>query len=114
MDSILAEAPALPAADSNRLFREVMKDYEELSSRRSRIDKVKQNPYFNALQVKFAYALTCHKTQGGQWETVFVDQGYLNDNMLNTEYLRWLYTSVTRATKKLYFINFENRFFFDQ
>jgi exodeoxyribonuclease-5 len=111
LDTLTAESPALPAADNNRLFHEVMKDYEDLPSRRSRIEKVKLNPWFNALQVKFAYALTCHKTQGGQWETVFVDQGYLNEKMMNPEYLRWLYTSVTRATKKLYFVGFENRFF---
>jgi exodeoxyribonuclease V len=111
LDTIRSESPALSPADNNRLFQEVMKDYEELSSRRKRIEKVKVNPWFNALQVKFAYALTCHKTQGGQWETVFVDQGYLSDKMLNLEYMRWLYTAVTRATKKLYLINFEERFF---
>jgi len=89
-----------------------MKDYEELPSRRGRIEKVKINPYFNALQVKFSYALTCHKTQGGQWDTVFIDQGYLNEKMMNLEYLRWLYTAVTRATKKLYLVNFDEKFFF--
>lgn len=113
LDTIRSESPALSQPENNRLFQEVLKDYEELSSRRSRIEKVKINPWFNALQVKFAYALTCHKTQGGQWETVFVDQGYLNDNMLNVEYMRWLYTAVTRAKKKLYLINFEERFFGD-
>ena len=111
LDTIRSESPALSSSDNNRLFQEVMKDYEEFPSKRSRIEKVKVNPWFNALQVKFAYALTCHKTQGGQWETVFVDQGYLNDKMLNVEYLRWLYTAVTRATKKLYLVNFEERFF---
>ena len=88
-----------------------MKDYEDVSSRRGRIEKVKINPYFNALQVKFSYALTCHKTQGGQWDTVFIDQGYLNEKMMNLEYLRWLYTAVTRATKKLYLVNFDEKFF---
>jgi exodeoxyribonuclease-5 len=73
---------------------------------------VKINPYFNALQVKFSYALTCHKTQGGQWDTVFIDQGYLNEKMMNLEYLRWLYTALTRATKRLYLINFNEKFFF--
>jgi len=111
LDTIRSESPALSPADNNRLFQEVMKDYEELKSRRGRIEKVKVNPWFNALQVKFAYALTCHKTQGGQWETVFVDQGYINDKILNVEFMRWLYTAVTRATKKLYLINFEERFF---
>jgi exodeoxyribonuclease-5 len=102
----------LSSAENNRLFQEVMKDYEEHSSRRGRIEKVKSNPYFNALQVKFSYALTCHKTQGGQWDTVFVDQGYLNEKMMNLEYLRWLYTALTRATKRLYLVNFEEKFFF--
>jgi exodeoxyribonuclease-5 len=88
-----------------------MEDYQDIASRRGRLEKVKANLYFNALQVKFAYALTCHKTQGGQWDTVFVDQGYLNDKMINLEYGRWLYTAITRATKKVLLINFEDRFF---
>ena len=113
LDTLQSEAPALPSADNNRLFQEVMKDYEEIPSRRGKVEKVKSNPYFNALQVKFSYALTCHKTQGGQWDTVFVDQGYLNEKMMNLEYLRWLYTAVTRATKKLFLVNFESRFFSD-
>jgi exodeoxyribonuclease-5 len=111
LDTLKSESPALSSADNNRLFQEVMKDYEELPSRRGRIEKVKVNPWFNALQVKFSYALTCHKTQGGQWDTVFIDQGYLNEKMMNLEYLRWLYTAVTRATKKLYLVNFEEKFF---
>jgi exodeoxyribonuclease-5 len=112
LDTLSSESPALSSAENNRLFQEVMKDYEEHSSRRGRIEKVKSNPYFNALQVKFSYALTCHKTQGGQWDTVFVDQGYLNEKMMNLEYLRWLYTALTRATKRLYLVNFEEKFFF--
>jgi exodeoxyribonuclease V len=111
LDTIRSESPALSQADNNRLFQEVMKDYEDLTNKRKRIEKVKVSPYFNALQVKFAYALTCHKTQGGQWETVFLDQCYLTDKMMNIEYLRWLYTGVTRATKKLFLINFEEKFF---
>lgn len=111
LDTLMAESAALPQAENNRLFHAVMEDYQELTSRRARLEQVKANPYFNALQVKFAYALTCHKTQGGQWDTVFVDQGYLNDKMINTEFGRWLYTAVTRATRKLYLINFEDRFF---
>ena len=90
-----------------------MKDYEDIPSRRKRMEKVKINPYFNALQVKFSYALTCHKTQGGQWDTVFIDQGYLNEKMMNLDYLRWLYTALTRATKKLYLVNFDEKFFFN-
>ena len=113
LDTIRSESPALSQADNNRLFQEVMKDFEDITNKRKRIEKVKVSPYFNALQVKFAYALTCHKTQGGQWETVFLDQCYLNENLMNVEYLRWLYTAVTRATKRLFLINFEDRFFQD-
>jgi exodeoxyribonuclease-5 len=111
LDTLMAESPALTQPDNNRLFQAVMADYQDLPSRRERLEKVKASPYFNALQVKFAYALTCHKTQGGQWDTVFVDQGYLNDKMLNLEFGRWLYTAITRATKKVFLINFEERFF---
>ena len=113
LDTINSESASLSQADNNRLFHEVMKDYEDMPSKRNRLEKVKTNPYFNALQVKFSYALTCHKTQGGQWDTVFVDQGYLSEKMMNVEFLRWLYTAVTRATKKLYLINFDNKFFYD-
>jgi len=111
LDTLMSESAALSLAENNRLFQAVMEEYNDIPSRRERIEKVKVSPYFNALQVKFAYALTCHKTQGGQWDTVFVDQGYLTENMLQKEYLRWLYTAVTRATKKLFLVNFENRFF---
>jgi len=111
LDTLMSESAALPQADNNRLFQAVLADYEDISSRRERIEKVKANPYFNALQVKFAYAMTCHKTQGGQWDNVFIEQGYLNDKMLNLEFGRWLYTAVTRATKKLFLVNFEDRFF---
>ena len=111
LDTLMADTPALPQSENNRLFQTVMEDYQDLPTRKEKVEKVKLNPYFNALQVKFAYALTCHKTQGGQWDTVFIDQGYLSDKMMNTEYLRWLYTAVTRATKQLYLVNFEERFF---
>ena len=111
LDTLMSESAALSQPDNNRLFQAVMADFMDIGSKRERMEKVKASPYFNALQVKFAYALTCHKTQGGQWENVFVDQGYLNDKMLNLEFGRWLYTAVTRATKKLFLINFEERFF---
>jgi exodeoxyribonuclease-5 len=77
----------------------------------ARILKVKQDPFFNALQVKFAYAITCHKAQGGQWKAVFIEQGYLTDEMVNKEFKRWLYTAITRAIEKLYLINFNTKFF---
>ncbi len=111
LDTLMSESAALPQSENNRLFQAVLEDFSEVKTKRERMEKVKNSPYFNALQVKFAYALTCHKTQGGQWDTVFVDQGYLNDKMLNVEFLRWLYTAVTRATKKLFLINFEEKFF---
>ena len=111
LDTLMAESPALTQADNNRLFHAVMEDFQDLPTRRDRLEKVKASPYFNALQVKFAYALTCHKTQGGQWENVFIDQGYLTDAMINPEFGRWLYTAVTRATKRVYLVNFEERFF---
>ena len=111
LDTLMSESAALPQSDNNRLFQAVMADFEDIGSKRERMEKVKASPYFHALQVKFAYALTCHKTQGGQWDSVFIDQGYLNDKMLNLEFGRWLYTALTRATKKLYLINFEDRFF---
>lgn len=111
LDTVRSESPALSQADNNRLFQEIMMDYEDIPNKRKRIEKVKVNPYFNALQVKFAYALTCHKTQGGQWDTVFLDQCYLNEKLMNVEYLRWLYTAVTRATKRLFLINFDDKFF---
>ena len=114
LDTLMSESAALSQADNNRLFNTVMEDFLELRSKRARIEKVKESPYFNALQIKFAYALTCHKTQGGQWDTVFIDQGYLGENMINVEFARWLYTAVTRATKKLFLMNFEKRFFADE
>jgi len=111
MDTIMSENPSLSFAENQRLFDEVMKDYDDITSRRGKIEKVKNNPWFNALQVKFAYSLTCHKTQGGQWETIFIDQPWLKDDKIDPEFLRWLYTAITRATKQVYLINFKEEFF---
>lgn len=111
LDSIMSEAPSLSHDENKRLFEEVMKDFEDVPSRRNKLKKLKENPYYNALQVKFSYALTCHKTQGGQWERVFIDQAYFNENMLNREFLRWMYTAVTRASENLYLVNFDNQLF---
>ncbi len=110
LDTISVEAPSLPYEDSNRLYQEVLKDYENETSKYRKFLKVKNNKYFNALQVKFSYAITCHKSQGGQWNTVFVEQPYL-PNGIDKEYLRWLYTAVTRAKEKLYLIGFKDDFF---
>lgn len=111
LDTINSEGSALTQQDNHTLFNEVMADYESEPSRRKRMAGIRQNPHFNALQVKHASALTCHKTQGGQWDAVFVEKGFLKDEMMDTEYLRWLYTAITRATSKLFLINFEERFF---
>ena len=110
LDTIESETPSLTYEDSNRLYQEVMKDYETETSKYRKFLKVKNNKYFNALQVKFSYAITCHKSQGGQWNTVFVEQPYL-PNGLSKDYFRWLYTAMTRAKEKLYLIGFKNEFF---
>ena len=111
LETLHAEAPSLTRDDAQRLFDAVMEDYADLPTKAARLNAVRSNPYYNALQVKFAYSLTCHKTQGGQWPVVFVEQGYLTDDMLNREYLRWLYTAITRATRRVYLLNFQSRFF---
>ena len=111
LDTINVESASLPYKDIRNMFEEIMKDYEEEPNRKKKIEKVRKNPFFNALQVKFAYALTCHKTQGGQWDYVFIDAGYLKAEHLNKEYLRWLYTAVTRATRQVLLINFDESFY---
>ena len=110
LDTIRAETPSLSYDDSNRLYQEVMKDFENETSNYRKFLKVKGSRHFNALQVKFSYAITCHKSQGGQWHTVFVEQPYL-PNGIDKDYLRWLYTAVTRAKEKLYLIGFKDEFF---
>jgi exodeoxyribonuclease-5 len=110
LNTIKAESPSLSYEVSNRLYQEVMKDYANEKSKYKKFLGVKNNKYFNGLQVKFSYAITCHKSQGGQWNTVFVEQPYL-PNGIDKEYLRWLYTAVTRAKEKLYLIGFKSDFF---
>ncbi|MCQ2273861.1 MAG: AAA family ATPase [Bacteroidales bacterium] len=111
LQTLHSESPSLTREESQKLFDAVMEDYADIPHKADRLKAVKQDPFFNALQIKFAYALTCHKTQGGQWDTVIVDQGYMTDEMLSREYLRWLYTAVTRATRKVYLLNFQDKFF---
>ncbi|MFK5856010.1 MAG: AAA family ATPase [Bacteroidota bacterium] len=111
LDTITTNSPGLPEEDSRRLFENVEQDYLDFPIRRTRLNKIKANPYFSALHVKFSYAMTCHKTQGGQWPNVFVDKGYIKDNIIDVDYLRWLYTATTRATKNLYLIGFGEEFF---
>ncbi len=110
LDTMTAETPSLPYEDSNRLYQEVQKDFAHETSNYKKFLSIKNNKHFNALQVKFSYAITCHKSQGGQWNTVFVEQPYL-PNGIDRDYLRWLYTAVTRAKEKLYLIGFKNDFF---
>ncbi len=111
LDTIKAETPSLTFTEERKLFNEIMKDYADIPLKRNKYKEVKNNPFLNGLQVKFAYALTCHKTQGGQWNTVFINKGYLSKEMLGIEYLRWLYTALTRATNKTYLVNFTEDFF---
>jgi exodeoxyribonuclease-5 len=94
-----------------RLYEKVIEDYEYITNKKERKEAIRRDSYLNALQVKFAYALTCHKSQGGQWSAVFVDQGYLTDENVNTDFLRWLYTAMTRATNELFLMNFNPQFF---
>ena len=111
LDTLTSETPSMTYDEYKKLYDEVAKDYVDIPKRAQRNKEIKQNPYFNALQVKFAYAITCHKSQGGQWENVFVEQGYFTSDMLSKEYFRWLYTALTRTTKKLHLINFKKEFF---
>lgn len=111
LDTLYSNNTSLSTEENRKLYHAVMEDYNDLSNKKERMKALKQDPYLNAIQVKFAYALTCHKSQGGQWNAVFLDQGYLNDDMINKDYLRWLYTAITRATNELYLINFKPEFF---
>ena len=110
LDTLESNSPSLTYDESNKLYQEVMKDYEDETSKYKKFLKVKTNKFFNALQIKFSYAMTCHKSQGGQWHTVFIEQPYL-PNGIDKEYLRWLYTAATRAQEKLYLIGFKDGFF---
>jgi exodeoxyribonuclease-5 len=111
LDTLTSEAPSLTQTDQKKLFEEISQEYPEIHNKRTLWEKIRENEYFNALQVKFSYALTCHKSQGGQWKAVFVDHGYLTGEMIDREYLRWAYTAFTRPTEKLYLVNFNKEFF---
>ena len=106
LDTLHSDSPALPKVDNDRLFYTILEDYADISNKRDRMKKMKADPHYNALQVKYAYAITCHKAQGGQWQNVFLDQGYMTDEYLTPDYFRWLYTAFTRATKTLYLVNY--------
>ena len=107
LDTLISDAPALTYEESRNFYNRIEADYAEWTSRRKRFEKVRENEFFNALQIKFAYAVTCHKAQGGQWDAVFGDQGWITEERMTGEYWRWLYTAVTRARKRLYFINLD-------
>ena len=111
LDTISSESPSLTREESQRLFSEVEKDYLDIKSRLKRFREIRENPHFNAVQVKFAYAVTCHKAQGGQWRAVFVDRCLFGDEPMTRDMLRWLYTAMTRATERLYLVNFDERFY---
>lgn len=111
LDVLYSHSPALDPQLSKDLYKFVSEDYQDVDNKRERRESIRKDPYLNALQVKFAYALTCHKSQGGQWPAVFVDQGYLSDEQLDKEYIRWLYTAMTRATKELFMVNFNPQFY---
>jgi exodeoxyribonuclease-5 len=111
LDVLTIDSASLNTERNKEFFYKILEDYEDIKPKRKQYEAVRNNEYFNALQVKYAYAVTCHKSQGGQWKTVFIDQGYFRDDMLSVEYLRWLYTAITRATEKVYLVNFPDEFF---
>ena len=109
LDSLLTESPALTPEQNEKLYQQVMDDYSDIPLKTDRIKRIKSDRYFNAVQIKYAYAITCHKAQGGQWEHVYLDQGYITNEMLTPDYLHWLYTAFTRARTKLFLINWPEK-----
>ena len=107
LDTLTSESPSLTREENERLFTAVWEDYPEIRSKRKRMEEIRKNPYYNALQVKYGYAITCHKAQGGEWKRVFIDQGYMSEEMINPDYYRWLYTAFTRASEKLHLVNWK-------
>lgn len=114
LETLYSDSPNLSRESLKNLYSAIAEDYIDITSMSERNRAIHSNPYYNALQVKFAYALTCHKTQGGQWNTAIIEQGYLTNDMITKEYLRWLYTAVTRATKRVYLLNFDSNFFYNE
>jgi exodeoxyribonuclease-5 len=111
LDVLHLDTPALPSEKNRELFQNVLSDYIHIKTRRKQFEAVRNDPFFNALQIKFAYAVTCHKAQGGQWERVFIDQGMFNRNEITIDYLRWFYTALTRSTDRVYLVNFSKEWF---
>lgn len=110
LDTLTMESASMPSEKSKELYFSVAEDYSDLKTKKKKFEAIRKDEYFNALQVKFSYAITCHKAQGGQWKNVFIDPGYFIQEMMNNEYLRWLYTAFTRATANLYLVNFNKLF----
>ena len=111
LDTLTSESPSLTYEQSQKLFYEVEKDYTDIKSKIKRFKEIRENEYYNALQVKFSYAVTCHKAQGGQWSAVFIDRFLFGEEQMNKDMLRWLYTAITRATERVFFVNFDDSFF---
>jgi len=109
MDTIFADTPALDRERMRNFFAAVAEDYQYMKGKKHKTDAIREDPYFNALQIKFAYAVTCHKAQGGQWKHVYIDQGFITEEKTDREYYRWLYTAITRATEKVFLVNFRGR-----
>ena len=105
LDTLHSDYPSLSKEDGDRLFNAVMEDYSDITNKKERMKKLKEDSFYNALQVKYAYAVTCHKAQGGQWKRIFIDQGYITEDTFTPDYYRWLYTALTRASEKLYLVN---------
>ena len=105
LDTLHSDYPSLSKEDSDRLFNAVMEDYSDITNKKERMKKLKEDSFYNALQVKYAYAVTCHKAQGGQWKRIFIDQGYITEDTFTPDYYRWLYTALTRASENLYLVN---------
>ena len=110
LDTLDIEGPSLSVEKSKELYANIAEEYAQIKSKKAKFKAISQDIHFNALQVKFAYAVTCHKAQGGQWKEVYIDQGFFKEDMISKEYLRWLYTALTRATDKVYFVNFNPLF----
>jgi exodeoxyribonuclease-5 len=108
LDTLHSESPSLTQQENERLFGNVMEDYIHIRSKKERMKQLRENQYYNAIQVKYAYAITCHKAQGGQWKNVFIDQGYVPEGGRDADYGRWLYTALTRATETVYLVNWPN------
>ena len=108
LDSLMSEAPSITREQSMALFNAVNEDYMDITKKSERMKKVREDKHYNALQIKYAYAVTCHKAQGGQWAHVYVDQGYITKEMINADFMHWLYTAFTRAADKLFLVNWKD------